>query len=98
MKTTNLYESLIILHKCSEVISQIWRFIDAHQNNLQKIKEIGVVLTNNIKMETLSFLEEFNNGFFHNIEDEYKPKMMEVRQITAPIIKRIRKWKDLEKF
>jgi hypothetical protein len=72
--------------------------IDAHQNNFEKINKIGVVLTNTIKMETLSFLEEFNNAFFQNIEDEYKPKMMEVREITAPIIKRIRKWKDLGKF
>jgi hypothetical protein len=49
-------------------------------------------------MESVSFMDEFNGFFFHNIEDAFKPRMREVREITSPIVKRIRKWKDLEKF
>ena len=49
-------------------------------------------------MEAVSFLEEFNGGLYHEIEEEYKPRVAHTRKITAPIIKRINKWKDLEKF
>jgi len=98
MKPIRLYESLFILYKCNRTINLIWPIINAHQNDIYRIREIGVVLTNHIKMESISFLDEFKGAFFHKIEDLYKPRMQDVRQITAPIIKRIKKWKDLEKF
>ena len=49
-------------------------------------------------METVSFLEEFNKGFYNETEQQFKQRVNEVRKITAPIIKRINKWKDLERF
>src|SRR5688572_31911785 len=98
MKPIKLYESLFILYKCNRSINQLWPVVNSHQNDEGAVKEIAVILTNNIKMESVSFLDEFNGSFFRNIEDAYKARMMEVRQITAPIIKRIKKWKDLEKY
>jgi hypothetical protein len=98
MNPTGLYESLFILYKCNRSINLLWQVVNSHQNATGGVKEIAVILTNNIKMESVSFLEEFNESFFHNIEDEYKPRMRDIRQITAPIIKRIKKWKDLEKY
>jgi len=98
MQPTKLYESLFILYKCNRSINQLWPVVNSHQNDSGAVKEIAVILTNNIKMESVSFLDEFNDSFFRNIEEAYKPRMMEVRKITAPIIKRIKKWKDLEKY
>jgi len=98
MKPIKLYESLFILYKCNRSNNQLWPVVNSHQNDEGAVKEIAVILTNNIKMESVSFLDEFNGSFFRNIEDAYKARMMEVRQITAPIIKRIKKWKDLEKY
>lgn len=98
MKPTKLYESLFILFKCNQTINRLGSVINEHQNNIHSIQGIGVILTNHIKLESVSFLDEFNGAFFHNIGDEFKPRMMDVRRITAPIIKRINKWKDLRKF
>src|ERR1035437_6823340 len=98
MKPTKLYESLFILHKCSLTINRLWSMIKESEKSIDEIKDFALLFTYYMNMEAVSFLNEFNNGFYHNIEDNYKPRMKDVRKITAPILKRINKWKDLEKF
>jgi hypothetical protein len=65
---------------------------------VKKVENYALLFTNYIKIEAVSFLDEFDGGFFHNIEEEHRIRMREVRQITAPIVKRIKQWKDLRKF
>ena len=98
MTGTKLFESLFILYKCNKTINRLWPVINERQDHMDPIQEIKIILSNHIKMECVSFLDEFNGAFLDDIEEQYKPRMMEVRQITAPIIRRIRKWTDLEKF
>lgn len=98
VQPTQLYESLFILHKCNTTINRLWSIIEKSQNRINEIEDFALLFTNYIKMESVSFLAEFNGSFYHNIEEEYKSRMKDVRIITAPIIKRISKWKDLEKF
>lgn len=98
MQPVRLYESLFILYKCNRSINQLWLVVNRHQNATGDIKEIAVLLVNNIKLEAVSFLDEFNAAFINNVEVEYKERVMDIRKITAPIIKRIKKWKDLEKI
>ncbi len=98
MKPTKLYEALFILYKCNLTINRLWSLIETSQEDIDEIKDHALLFTNYIKMESVSFLEEFNEGFYFKIENDYKQRMNEVRLITAPIIKRIKKWKDLEKF
>lgn len=98
MKPINLYEALFILHKCNQTINRLWRLIENSQRRIKEVEDFAVLFTYYIKLETVSFLEEFNNGFYHETEKQYKQRISEVRKITAPIIRRINKWKDLERF
>lgn len=98
MQPVRLYESLFILYKCNRSINQLRPVVNRHQNATGDIKEIAVLLVNNIKLEAVSFLDEFNAAFINNVEVEYKERVMDLRKITAPITKRIKKWKDLEKY
>lgn len=86
------------MHKCTSTINRLWSIIDRSQKNIKEIEDYALLFTNYITLESVSFLDEFNTDFFHNIEEEFKPRMKAIRLITAPIIKRINKWKDLGKF
>lgn len=98
MKPIKLYEALFILYKCNHTINRLWKLIDSSQGRINEVENFALLFTYYIKMETVSFLEEFNKGFYHETEQQFKPRVNEVRKITSPIIKRINKWKDLERF
>lgn len=96
MQSIQFYESLFILHKCSlnlERLKNLMTFID---NSNETNKEDYILLSIfYINLEACSFLEEFRKGFQ---SDVLKNRIMEFRKITLPILKRINKWEDLEKF
>lgn len=98
MSSTKLYESLFILHKCNSVINRFWQIIEGSQDRIKEIEDFAILFTYYIKMESVSFLDEFNNGFYKSTEIQYSERISQIRKITAPVIKRIKKWKDLEKF
>lgn len=98
MKPIKLYEALFILHKCNQTINRLWILIENSQGRIKEVEDFAVLFTYYIKMETVSFLEEFNKGFYHGTEKQCKQRVDDVRKTTAPIIKRINKWKDLERF
>lgn len=97
MKDTRLYESLFILHKCNLNIERLRNLIQAFEGNLESNEDYGLLFTYYINLESVSFLEEFRDGF-SKIDPAYINRVKDIRRITSPILKRINKWKDLEKF
>jgi len=98
MHSTKLYESLFILHKCQLNIDILWKMIDPSENSSNITEQNIHLFVYHINLEAVSFLEEYNGDFLKNIEVEYHNRVKEIRKIGAPILKRINKWKDLEKF
>lgn len=97
MASTKIYESLFILRKCHLTITRLWTLFQKESDHLETNADYALLYTYYINLETVTFLDEFKKGF-SNIEPEYKNRVTDVRKITAPILKRINRWKDLEKF
>ncbi len=98
MKPTKLYESLFILHKCHLTLTRLWTLVGKNNGLNPDNDDYAFIYTNYINMEAVNFLDEFDNGFVNKVEPEFLDRVMAVRKITVPIIKRINKWKDLEKY
>ncbi len=98
MRPTKLLESLFILHKCQLNIDRLWKLIEVSEGELNSNSDYALLFTYHINLEAVSFLDEYNGDFVSRTETEYAIRVKEVRKITAPIIKRINRWKDLEKF
>jgi hypothetical protein len=97
MQPTKLYESLFILHKCNLNIERLRNLLQSFEGNLENNSDYALLFTYYINLEALSFLEEFRDSF-SKVEQQYSDRVREVRKITSPVLKRIHKWKDLEKF
>lgn len=97
MQTKKLYESLFILHKCNLNIERLRNLLQSFEGTLEKDSDYALLFTYHINLEALSFLEEFRDGF-SKVEQQYSDRIREVRKISSPVLKRIHKWKDLEKF
>jgi hypothetical protein len=67
--------------------------------NLEKSgkNEVRMIFTNYIIMESLSFMDEFDNYFIHT-EPEYHKRMLDIGKITEPVRIRINRWTDLKRF
>lgn len=98
MIPTNLYESLFILHKCNTNLNRLSTLIKSYEAEVKENESYLVLFVYYINLETVSFLEEFNKGFYQKTEVTYKTRISDVRSITSPILKRINKWKDLREF
>jgi hypothetical protein len=98
MKPINLYESLFILHKCQLNIDRLWKLIEVSEGQLNSNSDYSLLFTYHINLEAVNFLDEYNGDFVTKTESEYLARVKETRKITAPILKRINKWKDLQKF
>jgi hypothetical protein len=92
-----LYESLFILHKSNLTIQRLWKIIEDQQERIHEIANTAVLIIHHITMETVSFMDEFEGDFHNKIEPEFYHRMMNVRKITAPIVKKI-KYQQLKKF
>jgi hypothetical protein len=93
-----LYESLFILNKSNTAIQRLWRMINQNQERIIEIENDAVIWSFYIIMEAVSYTKEFEGRFFHNSEPQFKDRIMDVRKITAPVFRKIRKWKHLEDF
>lgn len=93
----NLYESLFIMHKCNLTIERLNKLVVNSALSSKEDQDFALLHTYYIILESVTFLDEFNLSF-RNVESEYLVRVADVRKITAPIIKKINKWKDLEKF
>ncbi len=71
--------------------------MDSIGDNLTANADYALLFVYYINLESVSFLEEFNFGFVKS-ENLYNSRIKEIRKITSPILKRINKWTDLEKF
>jgi hypothetical protein len=98
MKATKLYESLFILHKCQLNIHRLDNLIGLSKGIINADHDDALLLTYHINLEAVSYLDEYNVNFLKNVEPNYSERVRQVRKISAPILKRINKWKDLEKF
>jgi hypothetical protein len=93
-----LYESLFIFHKCHLTIRNIWNLLDAGKENEQFVYNYGNILSNYIKLELLSMLEEYNKHFIVKKLPEFGQRVKEIREISKPVLKRINKWRGLTDF
>ena len=71
--------------------------MDAFGDNLHTNADYALLFTYYINLESVSFLEEFRDGLAKT-EPAYTDRIRNFRKITSPILKRINKWTDLEKF
>jgi len=93
-----IHESLFILHKCNYTINRIWALLDRFKENKQMVYDYGNVLSNYIKMELLSFMDEYHNYFNNKSENDYSKRISEIKAICKPVVKRINRWRGLNKF
>ncbi|RYF38002.1 MAG: hypothetical protein EON97_00110 [Chitinophagaceae bacterium] len=96
-----LYESLFILDKCCATILRLSDAIEENQTNETRRRSLDLHIVDlgyYMIMETVSFLDEYNGAFINNVEAEFRERIMTLRKIATPIIKKITRWKDLEKF
>ena len=92
-----LYESLFIMHKCNLTIERLNKLVVNSDLSSKENQDFALLHTYYIILESVAFLDEFNYSF-RKVESEYLSRVTDVRKITAPLIKKVRKWKDLEKF
>lgn len=93
-----LYESLFILYKCNLNISNLLKLIvdKIHQKNTNE--EEAMLLAQYLQMESVSFLVEFKENLYQYSENDFKQRVGDIQKITKPIVNRINKWKDLNKY
>ena len=98
MQPTKLYESLFLFHKFHIALQEQKTQLQLVVESKNKFARNHILMTNYIVMESVSFLDEFDQNFYHRCEEEYKSKVLLIRKTTAPIFKRIKQWKDLKDF
>jgi hypothetical protein len=95
-----LYESLFILHKCSNVIQRVierTRKIENGEMILVADRDFLVDNATLIILQLAIFQEEYN-GHFTQVESEYKKRVLEFREILSPVIDLLNKWSEIRKF
>ena len=97
MKPVKLYESLFILYKCNLNLERFKNLMDAIGDSFDTHSDYALLYTYYINLEAVSFLEEFKDGL-SKTESAYTVRIIEFRKITSPILKRINKWGELQKF
>jgi hypothetical protein len=81
----------------SEYINKI-KFKDPHHANLPLDKSVSGFLQNYMKIISCSFLDEYNEELTPGKHPEFKTRILRLKQITKPVMKRINQWKDLKDF
>jgi hypothetical protein len=96
-----IHETIFILHKCYLNVKIVWAAIEKYQQKgpLYSVHHFTNNLTHYLILETVSFLKEYE-GYFNakEMEQEYGDKILIVRKICDPILKRINKWESLNDF
>ena len=97
MQPTKLYESLFLFHKFHLALEEQKIQLQLVIESKNKFERNHILMTNYIVMESVSFLEEYNQNFYR-CEVEYKREVLLVRKMVAPILKRVNLWKDLKDY
>ncbi|RZM23116.1 MAG: hypothetical protein EOO88_27180 [Pedobacter sp.] len=96
-KTKHLYESLFVLAKCSKAIASCWELLNTNPSFTNHRPELGVILFNNISLESAIYFEEFDNHT-KKIKPPYSEGLEQIKEIVLPIRQKINKWTGLKKF
>jgi hypothetical protein len=51
-----------------------------------------------ILMESVSFIDEYEQSFFHRCEPEFKEMVIKAKKICQPVLRKVKEWKDLKNF
>jgi len=98
MEPTNLYESLFIFHKCHITLQELGKYLHAIDRSKKEFSRNELTMTNVILMESVSFLDEYEQNFLFRCEDELKHKVILARKLCQPILNRIKRWSDMKDF
>jgi hypothetical protein len=103
-KPANLYESLFIIR---QNIDSIYYLVEVIRDNgfhqkkdedyTDKELNLYVSLFYHIILNTVSVLDEYNENFYQLVEPEYKERVMTIRKILKPVLKRLNGWTDLKR-
>jgi len=100
-----LIESVQILTKFARDIGNRNSLIvdfDFPSRNLEEIKDKNLTLLNSLfymsVIESVSFLDEYQQVFGVKTEKMFKDRIIAVKAINKPLISRISEWKDLREF
>jgi len=97
-----LIDTLLIFNKLYiEIGNRTIAMLKAESYDSKKANSLGpdMSILNSLMdmniIDSCSFLDEYEKYFGVNTEEKYKNKILEVKAICKPIIKQIKKWKDL---
>lgn len=100
MKKTNteiedikLFETLFILYKCKQTINNLWNIVTRENKILKGIKHEETAILYHIILEVVNFNDEYNTYFNPKYFINYKERILSIKEINKPIIKKINEWK-----
>jgi hypothetical protein len=97
-----LYESFYILQRYMEVVDATVQIIIEH--GFHKMKETDwtkknqihyVTLFTHILLDVKSYEDEYDNHFGINTESQFKDRIMTIKRIAKPAMKKIKAWKGI---
>lgn len=101
MRVLNLYHSLFIFHKTYVSIDRIMDRVRSVQDDVirMKVSDNDVVdYANQLILEVSIFLDEYNSYWYQKAETDFRERIMQVRNICAPIMKALQQWSDIRDF
>lgn len=98
MKPIKLYESLFIFHKCHLTLQEVGQILHTIDRSNKSFDRLHLSWTNLIIMESVSFIDEYEQNFHFRCETEYKNRVLLTRKICEPVIRKVKEWKDLKDF
>jgi hypothetical protein len=97
-----LVESITILYRFSnQIVNRAILINDfglaniSNENITEKELTLLITLFNMIIIDSVSYLDEYDQVFGINTETLYKNRIVEVKSINKPFISKIKEWKDL---
>lgn len=88
--------TFFILHKCIINISNIKDYMyELMIVSNFKNHTVQLALTNYVILEVTSFIDEYEKKFIYKQNSKLNTRILEVKEICSPIMKKIKKWKDL---
>ena len=98
MKPVKLYESLFIFHKCNLTLQEVGQLLHSVDRANQGFERLHLSWTNMILMESVSFIDEYEQNFYHRCEPEFKDMVTKAKKMCQPVIRKVKGWKDLKNF
>lgn len=100
-----LYESLYIFLRYKQDIGYLMELmVDLGYREKRpdewnpKDKAHYISLYNSILLNIVSYRDEYNENFFQNSEPEFRERILQVKRIAKPALKKVNTWKDLKAY